>query len=75
MRTQVISTFHAGPLDYYDAKPEPLREDPLTLALQLPRTDLDRNDGCQQPNQRRSLQAHSARYSAHPDEFGHWYVG
>jgi hypothetical protein len=41
----------AGSLDHHDPKLESLREDPLPVTLQLPRTNLDRDDRREQPNQ------------------------
>ena len=45
----------AGPLDHHDPEFEPLREDSIPIALELPRTDFYRNDRCQQSDQRRSV--------------------
>lgn len=75
MSSGLVPLRYPGPLDYHDAEPESLREDTLPIALELPRADLHRNDGGEQPDQRRPLQAHGARYRTRPDEPGHWSVG
>ena len=40
-----VSVGYPGPLDHDDAESEPLREDSLAVAQQLPRADLNRDDG------------------------------
>ena len=61
---------YPGPLDHDDPKLEPLREDFVSVAFELPRPDLDRDDGREQPDQRRALETHCARYGPHPHELG-----
>lgn len=39
-----------GPSRDHDAKLEPLRENFITLSFKLPRPNLHRNDGCEQPD-------------------------
>ena len=46
-----ISLRHPRSFNYDDTEFEPLREDPLALALQLPGPNFYRNDGRKQPDQ------------------------
>jgi hypothetical protein len=48
-----------------DPELEPLREDPFSFALKLPRPDLNRHDHRQQRDERRPLQDDRARYYPH----------
>jgi hypothetical protein len=72
-----VSLGYPGSLDHDDAKLESLRKDLVTITLELPGSNLDRNDRRQQSDQRCSLvsrpgtlqqivahwqQAHCARY-------------
>lgn len=59
-------------LDHHDAELESLREDIVTFTQQLPRSDLHRDDGSQQPDQRCSLEIDSAWYCADSHESCHW---
>jgi hypothetical protein len=64
----IISVGHSRPLDYNDAKPEPLRKNIIAHPLELFSADQHRDDGCEQPDQRGAFQAHRARNHPHPDE-------
>ena len=59
---------HSRPLNYNDAKPEPLRKNIIAHAFELFGADQHRDDGREQPDQRGAFQAHRARYHPHPDE-------
>ena len=63
------------PFDHDDAKLEPLREDSLALALELPRADLNRDDGRKQPDQRCAFQTYCPRYGAYSHEPRHRFMG
>jgi hypothetical protein len=69
-----LSLGHPRPSHHDDPKPEPLREDPLAHAFELPRANQHRDDGREQPDQRGALKAHRARHNPHPDESHHRYA-
>jgi hypothetical protein len=68
-----VSLRHSRPFDHNDPKPEPLRENFVAHALELPRPDQHRDDRREQPDQRGALKAHRAGYDPHPDEPYHRY--
>ena len=65
---------YPGPFDHDDTESESLREDPFSVALELPRPDFNRNDGGEQPNQRCFIQTNGPRYGASSHEFDHGYA-
>ncbi|KAF8759970.1 CorA-like Mg2+ transporter protein [Rhizoctonia solani] len=64
-----------GPLDHNDPESEPLRKDPQPLSQQLPRADFHRDDGREQPDQRRALEAHCIGNRPDPYELGYRSLG
>ena len=46
-----LSLRYPRPLDHDDPEFEPLREDSFSVSFKLPRSNLDRDDGRQQPDQ------------------------
>ena len=70
-----LSLRYPRPFDHDDPEPESLRKNSLAVAQQLPRTNFHRDDGCQQPDQRRSVQADCTRYGAHSHEPGNGSLG
>ena len=70
-----VSFRYPRPLDYDDPESEPLREDPFPFALQLPSPNFDRDDGRQQPDQRRFVEADRSGYGTHPYEPGYRSLG
>ncbi len=53
VRHRSLSLRYPGSFDHHDPELEPLRKDSVEVSLELPRPNLDRNDRCQQPDQRR----------------------
>ena len=70
-----VSLRYPRSLDYDDPEFEPLREDPFSFTLQLPGSNLDRDDRREQPDQRRFVEVDRSRYGSYPYELGYRSLG